>query len=183
MVGGERGGETTTAIGCGRHGATNLQRWCNIKPTAAGVGFGAPTRSAPGRVDIQHPVSPLTLLSLHAVSTSLFPLGRGHHQCCPTTRSFLPSGGSSEAPRESVRARPSPTITTSLSHHYTTATTTTITHTDRHTQSTPPYCSVVGAGARLSCCSGGGGATRRVSHLFQLDSSTPHVEIVESIYC
>ena len=27
-----------------------MQRWCNIKPTAAGVGFGAP-----GRVDIQHP--------------------------------------------------------------------------------------------------------------------------------
>lgn len=38
------------AIGCGRHGATNLQRWCNIKPTAAGVGFGAP-----GRVDIPTP--------------------------------------------------------------------------------------------------------------------------------
>ena len=43
-----------------------LVHWCNIKPTAAGVGFGAP-----GRVDIQHPFS-------SPVYTSLCPSGGPH---------------------------------------------------------------------------------------------------------
>ena len=73
-VGGGERAKRTTAIGRGRHGATNL-RWYNIKPWPSGVGasvgFGAPGLHLVvlhGRVDIQHPSTLLFSLSLSPLS-------------------------------------------------------------------------------------------------------------------
>ena len=104
MGGGERE-KRTTAIGRGRHGATNL-RWYNIKPSPRGVGasvgFGAPGLHfvvLHGRVDIQHP--PSTTISTPLLQSPIIrpPVGwwdrERERQWCPshTTQSTpsLPS--------------------------------------------------------------------------------------------